>query len=82
MAWYNNVNTWFRQKLNPAQEIIQRQEGISVGSNAPANYRTSFDKLETVNRGVGMIVAGCSSLDFDIKDKINSDVSPGMRQKT
>ena len=82
MAWYNNVNTWFREKLNPAQEIIQRQEGISVGSNAPANYRTSFDKLETVNRGVGMIVAGCSSLDFDIKDKINSDVSPGMRQKT
>ena len=82
MAWYNNVNTWFREKLNPAQEIIQRQEGISVGSNAPANYRTSFDKLETVNRGVGMIVAGCSSLDFDIKDKINSDDSPGMRQKT
>lgn len=82
MAWYNNVNTWFREKLNPAQEIIQRQEGVIVGSNAPANYRTSFDKLETVNRGVGMIVAGCSSLDFDIKDKINSDVSPGMRQKT
>lgn len=82
MAWYNNVNTWFREKLNPAQEIIQRQEGVSIGSNAPANYRTSFDKLETVNRGVGMIVAGCSSMDFDIKDKINSDVSPGMRQKT
>lgn len=82
MAWYNNVNVWFREKLNPAQEIIQRQEGVIVGSNAPANYRTSFDKLETVNRGVGMIVAGCSSLDFDIKDKINSDVSPGMRQKT
>jgi HK97 family phage portal protein len=82
MAWYNNVNTWFREKLNPAQEIIQRQEGVIVGSNAPANYRTSFDKLESVNRGTGMIVAGCSSLDFDVKEKINSDVSSGMRQKT
>jgi HK97 family phage portal protein len=29
-----------------------------------------------------MIVAGCSSLDFDVKEKINSDVSSGMRQKT
>jgi HK97 family phage portal protein len=82
MAWYNNVNSWFREKLNPAQEIIQRQEGVIVGSNAPANYRTSFDKLESVNRGTGMIVAGCSSLDFDVKEKINSDVSSGMRQKT
>jgi len=82
MAWYNNVNSWFREKLNPAQEIIQRQEGVIVGSNAPANYRTSFDKLESVNRGTGMIVSGCSSLDFDVKEKINSDVSSGMRQKT
>jgi len=82
MAWYNDVNSWFREKLNPAQEIIQRQEGVIVGSNAPANYRTSFDKLESVNRGTGMIVAGCSSLDFDVKEKINSDVSSGMRQKT
>jgi HK97 family phage portal protein len=82
MAWYNNVNSWFREKLNPAQEIIQRQEGVIVGSNAPANYRTSFDKLESVNRGTGMIVSGCSSMDFDVKEKINSDVSSGMRQKT
>jgi HK97 family phage portal protein len=82
MAWYNDVNSWFREKLNPAQEIIQRQEGVIVGSNAPANYRTSFDKLESVNRGTGMIVSGCSSLDFDVKEKINSDVSSGMRQKT
>ena len=46
------------------------------------NYRNSFKKLETVNRGTNMIVNACSSLDFDIKDKIASDVSPGMRQKT
>jgi HK97 family phage portal protein len=82
MAWYNNVGSYFREKLNPAQEIIIRQEGIIVGSDAPASYRASFKKLETVNRGTSMIVAGCASLDFDIKDKISSDIRPGMRQKT
>lgn len=82
MAWYNNVGGWFRQKLNPAQEIILRQEGVIVGSDATINYRNSFKRLETVNRGTNMIVNACSSLDFDIKEKIASDVSPGMRQKT
>ena len=82
MAWYNNVGGWFREKLNPAQEIILRQEGVIVGSDATMNYRNSFKKLETVNRGTNMIVNACASLDFDVKDKIASDVSPGMRQKT
>jgi len=82
MAWYNNVNQWFREKLNPAQEIILRQEGVIVGSDAAVNYRLSFKKLESVNRGTSMIVNGCSSLDYDVKDSINSSVSPGMRQKT
>ena len=72
---------WLREKLNPAQEIILRQEGIIVGSDAAMNYKLSFKKLETVNRGTSLIVNGCSSLDFDIKDKVFSDVSPGMRQK-
>lgn len=82
MAWYNNVGGWFKEKLNPAQEIILRQEGVIVGSDATINYRNSFKKLETVNRGTNMIVNACASLDFDIKDKIASDVTPGMRQKT
>lgn len=82
MAWYNNVGGWFREKLNPAQEIILRQEGVIVGSDATVNYRNSFKRLETVNRGTNMIVNACASLDFDVKDKIASDVSPGMRQKT
>ena len=80
MAWYN-MGGWLREKLNPAQEIILRQEGIIVGSDAAMNYKLSFKKLETVNRGTSLIVNGCSSLDFDIKDKVFSDVSPGMRQK-
>lgn len=81
MAWYDNVKNWL-QKLNPAQEIIYRQEGVRVGSDAPANYRQSFKRLETVNRGTNMIVNGCSSLDFDVKNKVLTDVASGMRQKT
>ena len=80
MAWYN-MGEWFKEKLNPAQEIILRQEGIVVGSDASMNYKLSFKKLETVNRGTSLIVNACSSLDFDVKDKVFSDVSPGMRQK-
>ena len=73
---------WIREKLNPAQEIILRQEGIIVGSDATLNYKNAFKKLETVNRGTNMIVSACSSLDFDIKEKVFSDVNAGMRQKT
>lgn len=80
MAWYNTASNWVREKLNPAQEIIHRQEGVIVGSNAPTNYKLSFERLETVNRGTTMIVAGCSSLDFDIKNKIASDINPGIRK--
>lgn len=81
MAWYDQITTWI-QKLNPAQEIIYRQEGARVGSDAPGNYRQSFNRLETVNRGTNLIVSGCSSLDFDVKDKVLGDVASGMRQKT
>lgn len=82
MSWYNNMGGWIREKLNPAQEIILRQEGIIVGSDATLNYKNAFKKLETVNRGTNMIVSACSSLDFDIKEKVFSDVNAGMRQKT
>ena len=80
MSWYNNMGGWFREKLNPAQEIILRQEGVIVGSDAAISYKTAFKKLETVNRGTSMIVNACSSLDFDVKEKVFSDVSPGMRK--
>ena len=81
MAWYDRFTGWV-QKLNPAQEIIYRQEGTRVGSDAPANYRQSFKRLETVNRGTNLIVSGCSSLDYDVKNKVLTDVNSGMRQKT
>lgn len=81
MAWYSNIGSWISTKLNPAQEQIYREQGMIIGSDAPVTYALAFEKLETVNRGTNMIVSGCASLDFDIKDKI-ADAVTGMRQKT
>lgn len=81
MAWYNNVGGWFREKLNPAQEIILREQGLNIGTDSQFGYKTAFKKLESVNRGTNMIVNACASLDYDVKDKI-SDALVGMRQKT
>ena len=80
MSWYNPLD-WFK-KANPAQEVIHQHEGSIVPSDASINYTKAFDKLESVNRGVNMIVSACSSLDFDIKDKLHSGSYPGIKAKT
>lgn len=79
MTWYN-PNTWF-SKANPAQQMISLEQGSYIGSDYSVNYATAFDKLETVNRGVNMIVSACSSLDYDIKDKISDGIAKGLRVK-
>lgn len=83
MAWYN-PKTWFAdsEKLNPAQESISREQGTFIGSDFSIGYIEAFDKLESVNRGVNMIVSACSSLDYDIKDKKTEGIVNGVRQKT
>ena len=85
MAWYK-PNTWFTdvsEKANPAQEMISREQGLFINTNAVINYAQSFDKLESVNRGVNMIVSAASSLDYDVKDKKpGMGIATGIRQKT
>lgn len=84
MTWYN-PKSWFaenEEKLNPAQMMISREQGMFINTDADISYNNAFEKLETVNRGVSMIVSGCSSLDFDIKDKLLEGVVGGVRQKT
>ena len=84
MSWYN-PSTWatdFREKLNPAQQIISREQGVFINTDSSINYNNAFEKLETVNRGVNMIVSGCASLDYDIKDKKTDGIVSGVRQKT
>lgn len=82
MAWYNNIGDWVREKLNPAQEIIRREQGVNIGSASAFSYRVAFQKLEAVNRGTNMLVSACASLDYDVKNKLSTDVMSGVRQKT
>jgi HK97 family phage portal protein len=78
MSWWTNL----KEKLNPAQSIIAMNEGSIISSNAPTSYRTAFSKLEAVNRGVGMLVGACASLDYDIKEKRHEGSSIGIKIKT
>ena len=72
MAWYNPKD-WFAdsEKLNPAQQMISREQGMFINTDSYISYNQAFDKLEAVNRGVNMIVSACASLDYDVKDKKN-----------
>lgn len=71
-----------KEKFNPAQHLISNHEGSVISTNASITYRTAFSKLEAVNRGIGMIVGACSSLDYDIKEKKNEGNYPGIRVKS
>lgn len=78
MAWYSNL----LQKLNPAQQVIKDQSGDQDSTTINLTYLQAFKKVETVNRGVNMIVRAAGSLDYDIKDKVVDGVKGDMRQKT
>jgi len=82
MALIKDFKGWVREKLNPAQEEIQYEQGLDQGTTQTINYQQAFEKLEVVNRGVNMLVSACSSLDYDIKDKKTEGTVGGVRQKT
>ena len=77
------IRSWITEKLNPAQEIIHRDEGTNVGSESRIiNFRNAFRNIDSVNRSVNLVVNACASLDYDIKDKVHEGVVVGIRQKT
>ena len=82
MSWITRTGDWFREKLNPAQARIARAEGTRIGTTAKLNYLQAFQKLESVNRSVNMVVSACASLDYDVKDKIHDGIVTGIRQKS
>ena len=73
MAWYDFLtggNKSVEEKLNPAQYIISRDEGLEVSSReVVTNYRDAYEKLEVVNRGVNMIVDDVAEIPFDFDGK-------------
>lgn len=82
MSWITKSQDWIRTKLNPAQTRIAQDAGTQIGTDAKVTYFQSFQKLESVNRSVSMLVSAASSLDYDIKDKVHDGVVTGIRQKT
>lgn len=77
------LRSWIVEKLNPAQPIIAADEGSSVQSTQRiVNYRNAFRTIDSVNRSINMVVSACSSLDYDVKDKVHDGVVNGIRQKT
>lgn len=81
MSWITKVAEWVIEKNNPAQERIARDTGKEVYSDALISYNNAFDRIESVNRSVNMIVNGCSGLDYDVKDSLSNGVIKGMRAK-
>lgn len=78
MSWFTGLFS----KANRAQEVIYMENGSYIGSDASITYAQAFDKLETVSRGTNMIVSGCASLDYDVKNKELEGVVSGVRNKT
>jgi len=73
---------WVIEKFNPAQTRIAQDAGTIVNTESKITYQQAFQKLESVNRSVSMLVSAASSLDYDVKDKVNEGVVSGIRQKS
>ena len=78
MAWYNNIFSREQldeeEKLNPAQVIISRDEGFSVGTTENyRNYANAYEEIEVVNRAVNMIVDDAAEIPVDVGEKLALD---------
>ena len=70
MAWYNKIFSR-EEKLNPAQPLIARDEGLTLGTTENfTNYANAYEQIEVVNRAVNMIVDDASEIPVDVGDKL------------
>jgi len=70
MAWYNKIFNR-EEKLNPAQPLIARDEGLTLSTTENfTHYANAYEQLEVVNRAVNMIVDDASEIPVDVGDKL------------
>lgn len=87
MAWYDRFigRADVEEKLNPAQYVISRNEGMTIDSREViTNYRNAYEQLEIVNRAVNMIVDDVSDIPYQIGDQtigINNIIKNIRRSK-
>ena len=74
MAWYDfltGTKATTEEKLNPAQYVISRNEGMTVDSREViTNYKNAYEQLEIVNRAVNMIVDDVAEIPFSVGEKL------------
>jgi len=72
MAWYDRfLGRDSEEKLNPAQYVISRNEGMTVDSKEiVTNYKNAYEQLEIVNRAVNMIVDDVAEIPFAVGEKL------------
>ena len=74
MAWYDTLlgrTPDTEDKLNPAQYVISRNEGLTVDSREiVTNYRNAYEQLEIVNRAVNMIVDDVADIPFQLGNQV------------
>jgi HK97 family phage portal protein len=70
MAWYDRLlgrTPETEDKLNPAQYVISRNEGLTVDSReVVTNYKNAYEQLEIVNRAVNMIVDDVADIPYTL----------------
>jgi len=87
MAWYDRFigRADVEDKLNPAQYVISRNEGMTIDSREViTNYRNAYEQLEIVNRAVNMIVDDVSDIPYQIGEQtigVNNIVKNIRRSK-
>ncbi len=86
MAWYNFWSTEDKkapevdeEKLNPAQPYFDHR--IESTRENTFSYEKAYEDLEIVNRGVNMIVDGCSSPDVNVGEALTTNsVAKGVKK--
>lgn len=90
MGWFNRKSKKVSEeeldeKLNPAQELIARGQGETAFSRENTfNYRTQYETIEIVHRGVNMVVDDAADLGIVVGEALSgvTPVYPGVRKKT
>ena len=88
MAWYDRLlgrTSEIEEKLNPAQYVISRNEGLTIDSREiVTNYTNAYEQLEIVNRAVNMIVDDVAEIPFTLGNQtlgVNNIVKNIRRSK-
>lgn len=73
--------SWLREKLNPAQSNIAIDEGTNINEPTNVSISNSFDTIDAVRRGSSLVINGCASLDYDVKNTLGLSGNVKVRGK-